>query len=165
MTNIQTQFIYHLFVNNIVPIMANSVSSISSSYFSGRTVQPPTIIRSEIDDERELDLLQMDRFLKWMSLIFDDSIITPTPGHVETQKAYKKELYSIYMTIGSDYKQYKHWKKYNNEIWLFSSYRCKNTKSLANKILSDIKLFNEGLKMFSMFVSAGFSNSTISEKI
>jgi hypothetical protein len=31
-----------------------------------------------------------------------------------------------------------------------SSYRKKNTKSLAAKILSDIKLFNEGLKMYSI---------------
>jgi hypothetical protein len=55
------------------------------------------------------------------------------------------------MTIGSDYKQYRHWKQYNNGIWLLSSYRNKDTKALAKKILADVKLFHEGLKMFSMF--------------
>jgi hypothetical protein len=69
----------------------------------------------------------------------------------ELHKGYKKELYSIYMSIRSDYAQYQQWKQYNNSIWMFSSYRNKNTKALAKKILSDVKLFHEGLKMFSMF--------------
>jgi hypothetical protein len=162
MTSVGSEFLYHLVVNNIAPIMASSVMGMYTSYFSGRNAPTPTLVRSDTDDERELDLLQMDRMLKWMSLVFEDSFVpienpsdTPStiPGNVldDTHKAYKKELYSIYVTIGSDFKQYQHWKKYNANIWMFSSYRNKNTKGLARKILGDIKLFHEGLKMFSMF--------------
>ena len=144
--------------------MASSITGMYTSYFSGRNAPTPTLVRSDVDDERELDLLQMDRMIKWMSLIFEDSApnescthgtvchhAIPCPKVDDTHKAYKKELYSIYMTIGSDYKQYMNWKTYNSTIWVFSSYRNKNTKALARKILADVKLFHEGLKMFSMF--------------
>ncbi len=139
--------------------MASSLTGIYTSYFSGGNRPTPTLVRSDTDDERELDQLQMDRMLKWMGLIFEDSFemietrepSTPQPPMDETHKAYKKELYSIYMTIGSDYKQYQHWKQYNSNIWVFSSYRNKNTKAIAKKILADVRLFHEGLKMFSMF--------------
>jgi len=159
MTSLSGQFFYHLIVNNLAPILASSATSISSSYFSNRAAPPlPALVKSEIDDERELDLLQMDRMLKWMSLIFEDSVApNSTPGSPDTiqigdtHKGYKKELYSIYMTICSDFSQYQNWKKYNANIWIFSSYRNKDTKALAKKILGDVKLFHEGLKMFSMF--------------
>jgi hypothetical protein len=159
MATVASEFMYHLVVNNIAPIMASSLTGIYTSYFSGGNRPTPTLVRSDTDDERELDQLQMDRMLKWMGLIFEDSFelienrepSTPQPPMDETHKAYKKELYSIYMTIGSDYKQYQHWKQYNSNIWMFSSYRNKNTKALAKKILADVRLFHEGLKMFSMF--------------
>jgi len=164
MASVGSEFLYHLVVNNIAPIMASSVAGMYTSYFSGRSAPTPTLVRSDVDDERELDLLQMDRMLKWMSLIFEDSFVTiqkptdvvttpetDTPVIDDTHKAYKKELYSIYVTICSDFRQYQNWKKYNSNIWVFSSYRNKNTKGLARKILADVKLFNEGLKMFSMF--------------
>ena len=151
MSGVTVQFLYHLVANNMVPMMAASVSSMYMNYFSGRNTQTPTLVRSETDDERELDLLQMDRMLKWMSIIFEDSFVPIETPVEDTHKAYKKELYSIYMTIGSDYKQYRQWKQYNNGIWLLSSYRNKDTKALAKKILADVKLFHEGLKMFSMF--------------
>lgn len=164
MATLTSEFMYHLVVNNIAPILASSVTGFYTSYFTGRNTPTPTLIRSDIDDERELDLLQMDRMLKWMALIFEDSY-TPienheittdesTPNHTiheDTHKAYRKELYNIYMTICTDYNQYQQWKKYNSNIWVFSSYRNKNTRGLARKILADIKLFHEGLKMFSMF--------------
>lgn len=159
MATVASEFMYHLVVNNIAPIMASSLTGIYTSYFSGGNRPTPTLVRSDTDDERELDQLQMDRMLKWMGLIFEDSFemieirepSTPQPPMDDTHKAYKKELYSIYMTIGSDYKQYQHWKQYNSNIWMFSSYRNKNTKALAKKILADVRLFHEGLKMFSMF--------------
>jgi hypothetical protein len=159
MATVASEFMYHLVVNNIAPIMASSLTGIYTSYFSGGNRPTPTLVRSDTDDERELDQLQMDRMLKWMGLIFEDSFemietrepSTTQPPMDETHKAYKKELYSIYMTIGSDYKQYQHWKQYNSNIWMFSSYRNKNTKALAKKILADVRLFHEGLKMFSMF--------------
>jgi hypothetical protein len=173
MATVASEFMYHLVVNNIAPIMASSLTGIYTSYFSGGNRPTPTLVRSDTDDERELDQLQMDRMLKWMGLIFEDSFemiethqcgpgktcphsipcptATITPQIDDTHKAYKKELYSIYMTIGSDYKQYQHWKQYNSNIWVFSSYRNKNTKAIAKKILADVRLFHEGLKMFSMF--------------
>ena len=157
MATVASEFMYHLVVNNIAPIMASSLTGVYTSYFSGGNRPTPTLVRSDTDDERELDQLQMDRMLKWMGLIFEDSFemietpSTPQPPMDETHKAYKKELYSIYMTIGSDYKQYQHWKQYNANVWIFSSYRNKNTKALAKKILADVRLFHEGLKMFSMF--------------
>lgn len=152
MSSLTTQFFYHLIVNNVAPIMASSVTGMTSTYFSGRAAPPLPV--PEINDERELELLQMDRMIKWMSLVFEDTFITvdkDTPGYEETHKGYKKELYSIYRTICSDYAQYQQWKHYNNGIWLLSSYRNKDTKALAKKILADVKLFQEGLKMFSMF--------------
>jgi hypothetical protein len=160
MASLTGEFFYHLVVNNVAPIMAASVTSMYTTYFSGRGAPTPTLVRSDTDDERELDLLQMDRMLKWMSLIFEDSnelVVIPSqpcPDTVmpdSTQKAYKKELYSIYITIGSDYSQYRRWKEYNAGVWVFSSYRNKNTKALAKKILADVRLFHEGLRMFSLF--------------
>ena len=153
MSSLTTQFFYHLIVNNVAPIMASSVTGMTSSYFSG-CAAPPLPQPLEINDERELELLQMERMLKWMSLIFEDTFVSvdkDTPGYTEAHKGYKKELYSIYRTISSDYIQYQQWKDYNNRIWLLSSYRNKDTKSLAKKILADVKLFQECLKMFSMF--------------
>jgi hypothetical protein len=165
MAGFASDFMYHLVVNNIAPIMASSLTGMYTSYFSGRSAPTPILLGNHTDDERELDLLQMDRMLKWMHLVFEDRFIAietvTDPGSHETSheetpqdemhKAYKKELYSIYINICSDYSQYRKWKQYNSGIWVFSSYRKKNTKDLARKILADIKLFHEGLKMFSMF--------------
>jgi len=137
--SIQSQVLYHIVVNNIGPIVSSTLSFLSSK----KSEQTPIFYEKQIDDERELDMMQMDRMIKWISLIFNETEVE----ECETRKAYKKELYNIYVTIVSDYKQYEQWKKYNYESWLFH----KNTKALAKKILSDIKLFNEGLKMFSMF--------------
>jgi hypothetical protein len=115
-------------------------SAISTAYSYQKPEQP--VIRQETDDEHELDLLQMDRLLKWMKLIFN----TETK---ETHREYKQELYNIYVTICSDHIEYQRSKKYNESLWI--SMYCKDTKTLAKKILSDIKLFKEGLEMFSMF--------------
>lgn len=135
--SIPVQVATHFIATNLGPI----ISSVISAY-SYKPVQQPTI--QETDDERELDLLQMDRFVKWMKLIFDAET-------KETHREYKQELYSIYVSICSDHKQYQQWKKYNENLWSFSLYSKKNTKALAKKILGDIKLFKEGLEMFSMF--------------
>ena len=85
-----------------------------------------------------------------MNFFFEEETKGDNSDNITTIKAYKKELYNIYVGIKSDYIQYQHWKKYNNSLWLFSSYRSKNTKDLSKKIISDIQLFNDGLKMFSM---------------
>jgi hypothetical protein len=157
MSSIPSQFAYHLLINNIAPLLASSVTAACSTYF---TPSRETIIKTmqEIDDEREVDLLQMEYLLKWMRLVFDTE--TETEANAETvintekektqSTMYKKELFSIYRTICSDYKEYERWKKYNGTLWVMSSYRKKNVKPLARKILADIKLFHEGLKLFSM---------------
>jgi len=137
MSSLPVQVLTHFIVTNMVPLLS---SAISSAYSYQKPEQP--IIRQEPDDERELDLLQMDRLLKWMKLIFDGET-------KETHREYKQELYSIYVTICSDHIQYQRWKKYNESLWI-SMYRY-DTKALAKKILADIKLFKEGLEMFSMF--------------
>lgn len=116
--------------------------------------------KKEEVQQKDLDYFQMERLLKWMSLFFEDDLNKTneeTKEEIkedtkeETKKAYKKELYNIYIGIRSDYKQYLNRKNYNNSLWLLSSIRSKNTNDLSKKIISDIELFNEGLKMFSLF--------------
>ena len=156
MASLPAQVLYQFVINHMAPLLASSVAGLSSSYFSGK-VPTPTLVRHDVDDERELDMLHMDRLLPWMRIMFDDPVIhaetpseTPLSMTIEARQAYKKELYSVYMTIRSDYTQYQQWKQHNDRIWVFSSYRKKNTAALAKKILADIRLFQEGLKLFSM---------------
>jgi hypothetical protein len=144
MASIPSQILYQLIMSNTVPLIVSSCNSIYSSYFG--TSNKTTVNHiMDLDDEKELDKLQMDRLLKWMSMIFDSPEDTP-----DSHRDIKQELYNIFCTISSDFKQYQGWKKYNNDLWVMTSYRKKNTKSLAGKILCDIKLFNEGLKMYSI---------------
>ena len=152
MASLPAQVLYQFVINHMAPLLASSVAGLSSSYFSGK-VPTPTLVRHDVDEERELDMLHMDRLLPWMRIMFDDPVQdTPreTPDTMDTRQAYKKELYSVYMTIRSDYAQYQQWKHHNSRIWVFSSYRKKDTPALAKKILADIRLFQEGLKLFSM---------------
>jgi hypothetical protein len=146
MASLPAQVIYQFIINHMAPLLASSVAGLSSSYFSRR--QDPTLVRHDVDEERELDMLHMDRLLPWMRIMFDEPV--KETDTVEARQAYKKELYSVYMTIRSDYTQYQQWKQHNDRIWVFSSYRKKNTAALAKKILADIRLFHEGLKLFSM---------------
>lgn len=151
MATIPTQVISQVIINNIVPLITTSASYIASSYF---TTSRETIIKTvqDVNEEYELDLLQMDRMLKWMKLVFEETSSSTTETNTDdsTPSKYKQELYSIYMTICSDHKEYQRWKIHNASLWMFSNYRKKNTRELAKKILADIKLFNEGLKLFSM---------------
>jgi hypothetical protein len=149
MSTLPTQVLSQVLITNLAPWIASSVSALASSYF---TPSRETVIRTvqEVDDEREVDLLQIDRMLKWMRLVFDATPSRIPEGESATHSQYKQELYSIYMTICSDYKEYQRWKTYNSSLWLFSGYRKKNTKHLARKILADVRLFHEGLQMFSM---------------
>jgi len=146
MASLPAQVIYQFIINHMAPLLASSVAGLSSSYFSRR--QDPTLVRHDVDEERELDMLHMDRLLPWMRIMFDEPV--KETDTMEARQAYKKELYSVYMTIRSDYTQYQQWKQHNDRIWVFSSYRKKNTAALAKKILADIRLFHEGLKLFSM---------------
>ena len=133
MVSVTTHYAYQLAVNTIAPLIASSVSSLYTSY--NKEEPAPTLVRAEIDDEQDLSSLQMDRLLKWMSLIFDDSITTVKTESTELKSAYKRELYSLYTTIISDYRQYQQMKKYNNSLWILSYYRSKDTKSLAKRII------------------------------
>ena len=120
-------------------------SSLSLSFYPSAVSKPAAVAPPEPEEERELELLQMDRLLKWMALVFE----VPDPVGVpeETRRAYKKELFSIYRTLCSDYQQYRNWKTYNQGLWLLSSYRRRDTKGLARKLLSDVRLFKEGLQL------------------
>lgn len=117
----------------------------SLSFYPSAVSKPAEVAPPEPEEERELELLQMDRLLKWMALVFE----VPDPLGVpeETRRAYKKELFSIYRTLCSDYQQYRNWKTYNQGLWLLSSYRRRDTKGLARKLLSDVRLFKEGLQL------------------
>ncbi len=149
MSTLPTQVLSQVLITNLAPWIASSASALASSYF---TPSRETVIRTvqEVDDEREVELLQMDRMLKWMRLVFDATPSKTPEEESTTHSQYKQELYSIYMTICSDYKEYQRWKTYNSSLWLFSGYRKKNTKHLARKILADVRLFHEGLQLFSM---------------
>jgi hypothetical protein len=151
MASLPAQVLYQFVINHMAPLLASSVAGLSSSYFSGRHSPTPTLVRHDVDEEKELDMLHMDRLLPWMRIMFDEPQASPdTPDTTEARQAYKKELYSVYTTIRSDYTQYQQWKQHNDRLWVFSSYRKKNTAALAKKILADIRLFHEGLKLFSM---------------
>ena len=139
-----SQLLYQLASYTAVPLLSSSMSRLYAYYSS--SAPPPIITRTEVNEEKELDAIHMDRMLKWMHLIFETTPNEETTSH----KEYKKELYSIYVGIVSDYKEYQQWKHYNRTLWLMSSYRKKNTTSLAAKILADIKSFHDGLQMFSM---------------
>ena len=127
------------FVQQVVFSNFNSyINSYLTSYFSSK--------RSD-NHEQELDRLQMNRLLKWMDMFFYEK---ENEKEVATIKqAYHKELYSIYKTISSDYKQYEQWKIYNQSLWFIKTYRQKNTNALAQKILSDLLLFHECMNLFS----------------
>jgi len=158
MTTLPAQVISQLLINNLVPLITTSASYLASSYF---TPSREEIRRTATDDEYELDQLQMDRLLKWMKLLFEETTpyASTTETEIESTPNYKQELYSLYRTICSDNKEYERWKAYNSSLWMFSNYRKKNTKPLAKKILGDIKLFNEGLKLFSMMKNVSTSTT------
>ncbi len=151
-------------VNTMYQICSIIYGLISSSTITPRISVPVSISipymssSSKRDDNelKDLDFFQMEKLLTWMKFFFDGDTVEEEDksdkdeNNKEQYRAYKRELYNIYVGIKSDYIQYQHWKKYNNSIWLFSSYRSKNTKDLSKKIVSDIQLFNEGLKMFSI---------------
>ena len=121
--SLPVQVVSHIIINNIGPIILSMMSSVYSLY-TAPTV--PVTSTKEVDEERELDLLQMERLIKWMNMLFDYSVTVSV-----SQKAYKQELYNIYVTIVSDYKQYQQWKVYNDSLWIMTAYRKKNTKALA----------------------------------
>jgi hypothetical protein len=148
---LSSEVLYAFLMKQLGVIMMSQFHRILTYY----PVPKSTPLPNEPDDERELDLLQMDRLLKWMELVFDDSF-TPVssppscPGTDESRRTYKQELFNIYRTLCSDYQQYCRWKAHNQSIWLFSSYRRQDTKGAARKLLSDIRLFKEGLQLYFM---------------
>ena len=148
--NISTAYqIINLIYRIVAPLSSNNDSkfsfpvSISIPYGYGSSFS------KKEHEVKDLDFFQMEKLLTWMKIFFDEENKEDNEDDI-TKKAYKKELYNIYVGIRSDYKQYQGWKKYNNSLWLLPSYRSKNTGDLGKKIISDIQLFNEGLKMFSL---------------
>ena len=80
MTTLPAQVISQLLINNLVPLITTSASYLASSYF---TPSCEEIRRTATDDEYELDQLQMDRLLKWMKLLFEET--TPYASTTETE--------------------------------------------------------------------------------
>jgi len=173
----QISTMYQIF-NLMYGILSSSSISSSRNSFGisipvSISVPYMSVSPSKNDNElKDLDFFQMEKLLTWMKFFFEEDIEIKEENkndkkeYIEitkeynketnketTIKAYKKELYNIYVGIRSDYKQYQNWSKYNNTLWVLSSYRSKNTKDLSKKIISDIQLFNEGLKMFEMINS------------
>lgn len=147
-TNISTMYqiaslIYGIVSSSTITPRISVPVSISIPYMSSSS-------KTDDNELKDLDFFQMEKLLTWMKFFFDEETKEDKEDNINTIKAYKKELYNIYVGIKSDYIQYQGWKKYNNSLWVLSSYRSKNTKDLSKKIISDIQLFNEGLKMFSM---------------
>jgi hypothetical protein len=146
---LSSELLYGFLMKQLNVMMTSHFQRVCTSYL---TVYPapskPASTPVEPDEERELDLLQMDRLLKWMELVFDPTFLPSPMVPEETHRAYKQELFNIYRTLCSDYQQYLRWKKHNQSLWLFSSYRRYDTKGIARKLLSDVRLFKEGLQIF-----------------
>lgn len=139
--------------------MANIIYGLVTNVISSAIITPRisfpvsinyNIKKNDTEEVKDLDFFHMEKLLTWMKLFFEEVNHNENNenNENETIKAYRQELYNIYVGIVSNYKQYQQWKKYNNNIWVLSSYRCKNTKDLSKQILADIQLFNEGIKMF-----------------
>lgn len=131
-----TPLIHQLVISNIASTITSYLASAIRNIFSSN--ERPD------NREKELDRLQMNRLMKWMDMFFQEETTD-----IPIKNAYRQELYNIYKTIASDYKQYENWKRYNQSLWLIRTYRQKNTNWLAQKILDDLVLFHEGVNLFS----------------
>ena len=98
------------------------------------------------DEEKELDMLQLERWLRWLTLVFDGT--EEASQALPSRQAYKQELYHLYRSICSDWRQYERWKAHNRSLWFLAAYRQYDTKALARKLLSDVRLFREGMMLF-----------------
>jgi hypothetical protein len=137
MTTIPPQ-IYNIAVNNLLPYIASNIQHMLS--FSKSTSN------TQHDEKNADEMIEIDTLLQWMTLFFEDGTTKCTDIH----KKYKQELYNIYMTIRSDYAQYRDWLQYNKGIWILSYYRSKDTKALAKKIMGSARALKEGLHIFSI---------------
>ena len=142
------------FTNLATQIVYNNVNSYVTSYF---TYKPYNNDNIKHDYEKELDKLQMPQLLKWMNTFFEIESTNEKSENNEinkenekeiTKKQYFKELYSLYKTILSDYKQYERWNMHNRSLYVLKSYRSYSTNELAKKIIYDVHLFNEGVNLF-----------------
>lgn len=122
----------------------SSSSSTSLSSSSGRkdTASP---------DQQPLDEGEMNHMLKWMALFFEED---------KSTDPYQQELYNLFVTIRSDYRGYLEHVRYNQSIWLFPSYRCRNLDALTRKIKTDLKMFAQALQLFSWMKKSPTPNKT-----
>jgi hypothetical protein len=124
--------------NNLLPSLLPSLFGLIQTSVSSRLSQT-------YENSNELSRMQLPRVLKWMEMFFTE----PHEEESECKAAYRSELYSIYKSIDSDYRQYEKWRSYNKSLWVLRRYRDYPTEELAKKIVSDIVLFHEGMSMFS----------------
>jgi hypothetical protein len=131
------------------PLIVPMIQQVALSNLNSQLNAYVTSLYSKSVDqhEKELDGIQMNRLLHWMNMFFLEK--PPGNDEPEIKQAYRQELYNIYKTLESDYKQYEQWRRYNQSLWLIKTYRQKDTNGLARKILSDLVLFHEGMNLFS----------------
>lgn len=147
----------------IEPFVYNSLNSAATNFIVKNYISPPFSYftsssftnNDDIEDEKILDKMQPSILIRWFGLFFDTHIkdmkdismedLTPNQ---RTEYEYIKELHNIYRTIVSDYRQYEYQKQYNRSLWLFKTYRKKNSNDVAKKILMDIHLLQEGINLY-----------------
>ena len=89
------------------------------------------------------ETLDLDLLLKGMTLFFEEE-----DKKESIQKKYKKEMYPIYTSIVSDYKEYQRWEEYNKKVWF--SFQKKELTSLIQKIKYQLQHFFEGMHLYSL---------------
>lgn len=153
----------------IEPFVYNSLNSAATNFIVKNYISPPfsyfttsaSFSNEDIEDEKILDKMQPSILIRWFGIFFDTHMnITDITGNATNKKLeeltpnqrtefeYLKELHNIYRTIVSDYRQYEYQKQYNKSLWLFKSYRKKNSNDTAKKILMDIHLLQEGINLY-----------------
>lgn len=135
--------------NQVISLLGATYTFVAPMSLFSSSSSPSTTSSSSASSSfpsSTLDETEMMYQLKWMQMFFDQS--TPSDNN-----PYLRELYNLFVTIRSDYACYTQRKQYNDSLWILSSYREKNIKDLVKKIRTDIRMFHEGMSMFSRAIS------------
>lgn len=143
----------------IQPFVYNTLNNAATNFIVKNYVSSPftyfTTSSDDIEDEIILDKMQPSILIRWFGLFFDthmnmniDQTKDDLTPNQRTEYEYLKELHNIYRTIVSDYRQYEYQKQYNKSLWIFKTYRKKNSNDIAKKILMDIHLLQEGINLY-----------------
>lgn len=145
--NMATTLFQLQLANQLVALLASSYS-FSTTYFSSSTSSSsPSSSSSKPELDDLLDETEMSYLLKWMGMLLE----TKSGGTEESPNPFRQELYNLFVTIRSDYAEYIRSRRYNQSLWLLSSFRQRNLAPLAKKIRVDVRMFHEGLTMLAHF--------------